>query len=208
VLGENHRIMSRAARHAAYGRALAFSCLGEDVLKLGIERRRLLPVRLGDLELELLLVRHALERLAHEALGTGEGLRVTRPHVDRELGGAGDHVEAAGGDREDPDVRGHGSAFSGFVAQSEDDTGGPGERVSPRRHGRRAGVVRLPCQPNAEAEQSGDGRHDPDVDSLLFEHGALLDVQLEVGADPVDPARLGQPVEVEPCGGHRIGDSA
>ena len=61
---------------------------------------------------------------------------------------------------------------------------------------------------HAEAEEPGDRRDDAQVLSALLEHGALLDVELEVGADPVDSARLGQAVEVEAGARHRVGDTA
>ena len=68
-------------------------------------------------------------------------------------------------------------------------------------------MVGRPEELHAEAEKAGDGCHDSEVLPALLENRSLLDVELEVGADSVDGARLGQAGEVEARLRHRIRDS-
>ena len=60
--------------------------------------------------------------------------------------------------------------------------------------------ARKPIRP----DDSGD---DPDLDALRLEHGALLDVQLEVSAQLVHAARARNALEVEAELGHRLGQA-
>jgi hypothetical protein len=90
----------------------------------------------------------------------------------------------------------------------KNDSGGTGEGIAARGHRRRAGVVGLARQGDSEAEQTTDAGHDAEVGALLLQHRTLLDVQLEIGADVLDTARVGKALEVEAARGHRVGHAA
>ena len=66
-------------------------------------------------------------------------------------------------------------------------------------------MVRLAGKPHPKADQPDDTCDDPDLDPLRLEHGALLDVQLEVSAQLVHPACARNALEVEAELGHRLG---
>jgi hypothetical protein len=85
-------------------------------------------------------------------------------------------------------------------------SGGSRERVAAQLHRGRPSVVRLAQEPCPEAEHAGDRRDDAEVDAGPLQHRPLLDVELEVGSDAVEAARLGEPREVEPRVGHRLRD--
>ena len=179
----------------------------QGVLERRIERHGLLAVRLPQLEPELLLGGDALQRLAHEGLQPRESLGGRRADVDRQLGRAGDDVEPARLRADDADVRGHVVAAARLLAEREDDARRARERVAAQLHRGRPGVVGLAGEAHAEAEHPGDRGDDAEVDATALEHGPLLDVQLEVGAELADARRLAQPAEVESGLCHRVGDA-
>ena len=63
-------------------------------------------------------------------------------------------------------------------------------------------MICLSQQPNAVAPETHDRRHQSQLVPLRFEDRALLDVQLEVRLDVVDPAGTSDEIEVESCGRH------
>ena len=74
VMGEHHRVVAGAARHAQRRRALLARRRLQRVLERGIERHGVLPMGLPQLEAELLLGGDSLQRLAHEGLQAREPL--------------------------------------------------------------------------------------------------------------------------------------
>src|SRR6185503_19807941 len=75
-------------------------------------------------------------------------------------------------------------------------------------HRRRPCVVGRAEELDAEAEEPSDRRDDSEVLAALLEDGPLLDMELEIGANPFDPARLGEAVEVEARARHCVSDAA
>ncbi len=61
---------------------------------------------------------------------------------------------------------------------------------------------------DAETEQSDDPGDDPQVDAFPLEPWPLLDVQLEVTAYLLEPARVLQACELEAGLPHRLGNAA
>ena len=182
------------------------ACL-QRVLERGIERHRLLAVGLPHLEAELFLRGDPLQRLADERLQPRETFGGRRADVDRQLGHTRNDVEPAWLSRDDADVRGHVVAATCHLAQRQHHARPAHERVAAQLHGSRAGVVGLAGEARTEAEHPGDRRDDAEVDAIALQHGPLLDVQLQVGAELADPRRLAQPPEVEAGLGHRVRDA-
>ena len=85
-------------------------------------------------------------------------------------------------------------------------------RAAPARASRRTsiGVVPAwfawPTKRARRADQADDRGHHADVRARPLEDRALLDVQLQVRAHPVDPARLARAVGVAVPGGHGVAE--
>ena len=189
-------------------RALLPGRLLQPVLQVGVERDRLLAVRLVKLQPELFLARDPLELPAHERLQARKTLRRRRADVDRELRDARHDVESPRLRRDDADVGGHVAARACLVTQSQHRPRRAGKRVSAKLHRRRSRMVRLAEETRAEAEHPRDRRDDAEIDAGALKHRALLDVELQVGAHLVGSARVREPGEVETRFGHRRGDAA
>jgi hypothetical protein len=108
------------------------------------------------------------------------------------------------GSRASPD-RADARRGAGDLADGPAPPAPPRERVAAQVHGRRAGVRRLPREAHEVAlvaERAADRRRQP---PRVEQHRALLDVQLEVSEDAVEPrgGRAGA-VEVDAAGRERV----
>ena len=91
------------------------------------------------------------------------------------------------------------------LAQLEREARGREERVAPLVDRRRPGVRGLPVEDDAVTLDADGAEHRADGETLALEHRALLDVQLEVGADVLEPrAGLVRAVELDAVLAHDV----
>ena len=144
--------------------------------------RRVLLVGLG-LEIDVAtggdLAQARQQRLLARRRTASDGLRrsmlnSTQPGIT--FGRAGQGLDAA--DRGDEVGRGGGEVLDG-----EDHLAGGRERVAARAHRHGPGVTGKAAHGDQEAHGAVDGGDGGQRQSLVVEHGALLDVQLQVGGD-------------------------
>ena len=106
-----------------------------------------------------------------------------------------------------PPERAHGPTARalGDVPQLERELGGAGERVAPRVHRRRPGVRGLALPRDEVTLDAERPQDDAERKVQRLEHGALLDVQLEVGGRILElRPRLERPVEIDAVLGERV----
>ena len=97
-------------------------------------------------------------------------------------------------------------ARSAMCAELQRQLRRPGERVTPRVHRRRPGVRGLALPGDEVALDAERAQNDAERQVKRLEHGALLDVQLEVGGCVLELAPgLERAVEVDAVLGERVG---
>ena len=136
------------------------------------------------------------DQLGERVVGRGPGVQ-PRGHQRRH------GVGAVGLDR-DPAERGALARQPGLLAGGEGGHRVGEHRVVPVLHARGAGVVGLPGEVEAPAPVRPDLARQADREVAVDEVAALLDVQLDEGADPIERQQAGG--RVEPGVGDRVAE--